>query len=62
MITLNVPDMHCQMCVKRISEAFQEADVTCTIDLDSHSVSVDPAKVELAISELEDLGFDATPV
>lgn len=60
MTKLNVPDMHCGMCVARIQEAFTNAAIPCTIDLETHSVTVEAAQVELAISELDDLGFDAT--
>lgn len=57
MKTLKVPDMHCEMCVKRISKALGEAGVAFEIDLKKQSVSVDESKTELAVSELEDLGF-----
>ncbi len=59
MKTLNVPDMHCPKCVARISDALTAAEVAFEISLEAKTVSVDEAKVELAISELDDLGFDA---
>ncbi len=59
MKTLHVEDMHCQMCVSRISNALTEAEIAFEIDLDTKTVCVDEDKVDLAISELDDLGFDA---
>lgn len=60
MITLNVPDMHCQVCVNRISVALTEAKIDFSVNLEGQTVSVEESKVDLAISELDDLGFDAT--
>ncbi|WP_409968712.1 heavy-metal-associated domain-containing protein [Bengtsoniella intestinalis] len=60
MTTLNVPDMHCPKCVARISDALTAADVAFQVNLEAKTVAVDEAKVDLAISELDDLGFDAT--
>ncbi len=62
MTTLNVPDMHCPKCVARISAALDEAKVSYDISLEAKTVDVDSEKVELAVSELDDLGFEATPV
>ena len=59
MITLSVPDMHCQVCVNRISTALEEAKVAFEVNLEAQTVSVEEAKVDLAISELDDLGFEA---
>ncbi len=59
MTTLKVEDMHCQMCVTRISNALTEAGIAFEISLEDQTVTVDSSKVELAISELDDLGFDA---
>lgn len=59
MTTLKVEDMHCGMCVSRISAALTEAGVQFEVDLDTKTVSVEDDKVELAIDELDDLGFDA---
>ncbi len=60
MTTLNVPDMHCPKCVARISDALQAAEVAFTISLEEKTVAVDETKVDLAISELDDLGFEAS--
>lgn len=59
MTILKVEDMHCNMCVSRISQALTTAGITFTVNLDDKTVSVDSDKVDLAISELDDLGFDA---
>ena len=56
---LNVPEMHCPMCVKRISDALTAANIEFSVDLESKTVSVDEAKVKEAIEELDDLGFSA---
>lgn len=60
MTTLKVEDMHCGMCVSRISNAFTEAGIAFEISLDDKTVSVETEKVNLAIEELDDLGFEAT--
>lgn len=59
MTILNVADMHCPKCVERISNALTEAGIEFQVDLETKTVSVDESKVELAIEELDDLGFDA---
>ncbi len=60
MTVLNVPDMHCPKCVARISTALDEAKIPYEISLEEKTVAVDSDKVDTAISELDDLGFDAT--
>lgn len=55
---LKVEDMHCEMCVKRISNALTQANIKFEIDLPAKTVSVEESKVEQAIEELDDLGFD----
>ena len=59
MKTLKVPDMHCEMCVKRISNALSEAGVEFKVNLTEKTVDVEDAKLRLAIDELSDLGFEA---
>ena len=59
MKTLNVPNMHCEKCVARISKAFKDEDITFEISLEKKTVSVDETKVAKAIETLDDLGFDA---
>jgi len=62
MTILNVPGMHCEHCVKRITNTLNAASLKFTVSLDDHTVSVDgsDADVKLAISELDDIGFEAT--
>lgn len=59
MTILKVEEMHCGMCVSRISAALTEAGIGFEVDLDTKTVSVEDEKVALAIEELDDLGFEA---
>lgn len=59
MTILKVEEMHCPVCVSRISAALTEAGIQFEVDLDTKTVSVEDGKVDLAIDELDDLGFDA---
>ena len=61
MTKLNVPDMHCEMCVKRISNALNEAGLNYSVSLKDKTVIVqgDEASVKAAISALDDIGFEA---
>ncbi len=62
MTILKVDDMHCEMCVKRISNALTEANIKFEVSLSSKTVEVEDSKIALAIDELDDLGFDAVQV
>lgn len=59
--TLKVPDMHCEKCVERITNALNAAKLSFQVSLENKTVTVDgdEACVNLAIEELDDLGFDA---
>ena len=59
MTTISVPDMMCENCVKRITNALQAAELTFTVSLSDKTVSIDGCQhcVQTAVSELEDLGF-----
>ena len=59
MTTISVPDMMCENCVKRITNALQTAELTFTVSLSDKTVSIDGCQhcVQTAVSELEDLGF-----
>ncbi len=59
---LNVPDMHCEMCVKRITDSLTKANLKFSVSLADKTVTVDgPAgDVSTAVTELDDLGFPAT--
>ena len=59
MPTILVPDMMCENCVKRITNALTEAELKFTVHLESKSVSIDGCEhcMKTAMEELEDLGF-----
>lgn len=61
MTILKVPDMHCEKCVSRITNALNEANLAFTVSLADKTVTIDggEAEVEKAKSELDDLGFTA---
>lgn len=61
MTVLKVPDMHCEMCVKRITNALTEAKLNFSVSLEDKTVSIDgdESAVKKAVSELDDLGFSA---
>ena len=56
---LDVPDMHCEMCVKRITDSLTKANLKFSVSLSDKSVTIDgPAgDVSTAVTELDDLGF-----
>ena len=59
MKTIKVPDMMCENCVRRITNALTEADLKFQVSLEEMAVTVDGCEncVKTAVSELEDLGF-----
>jgi len=59
MTTISVPDMMCENCVKRITDALTAAKMTFTVSLEKKTVLVEGSDetVRTALSELEDLGF-----
>ena len=59
MKTIKVPDMMCENCVRRITNALTEADLKFQVSLEEKTVTVDGCEncVKTAVSELEDLGF-----
>ena len=61
MKTVYVPEMMCQNCVRRITEALTEAKLNFTVDLDTKTVSINGCEncLQTAINELDDLGFSA---
>ncbi len=58
---LKVEDMHCSMCVARITRALQAAGLDFSVSLDDKTVTVNGTEddVKKAISELDDIGFGA---
>lgn len=59
MITLKVEEMHCEKCVERISRALKNAGIDFEVSLENKTVKVDSSKVDKAVEELADIGFDA---
>ena len=59
MTTIKVPDMMCENCVKRITNALTAAELKFQVSLADKNVTIDGCEncVKTAVSELEDLGF-----
>ena len=59
MTTISVPDMMCENCVKRITNALTGAHLKFTVSLADKTVTIDGCQncVKTAVGELEDLGF-----
>ncbi len=60
MTILNVPDIHCNKCIQRITEALTKEKILFNAHLQSRTVAIDGPQdiVEKAISILDDLGFE----
>ena len=56
---ISVPDMMCENCVKRITNALTAAQLAFQVSLPEKTVTIDGCEhcVQTAVSELEDLGF-----
>ena len=59
MFKISVPDMMCENCVKRITNALNEAELKFSVELESKTVTIDGCQhcLKTALNELEDLGF-----
>ncbi|BAK98930.1 putative metal-binding protein [Oscillibacter valericigenes Sjm18-20] len=59
MKTISVPDMMCENCVRRITDALTGANLKFQVSLEKKTVEIDGSDgdVETALGELEDLGF-----
>lgn len=59
MTKISVPDMMCENCVRRITNALDAAELKFQVSLENKTVTVDGCDncVKTAVSELEDLGF-----
>ena len=59
MTTIKVPDMMCENCVKRITNALTQAELKFNVSLAEKTVTIDGCQhcVKTAMDELEDLGF-----
>lgn len=57
-----VPDMHCDACVRRITNALNTAELKFTVSLENKTVTIDGCEhcLKTAMTELEDLGFTPT--
>ncbi|WP_417598770.1 heavy-metal-associated domain-containing protein [Pararhodobacter oceanensis] len=61
--TLSVPDMSCGHCRASIAGALQPLGAQPAFDMEARQVTVSGAISQaVAISALEDAGFDAAPV
>lgn len=56
---IRVPDMHCENCVRRITEALKTAGINATVDLKNQTVTVSGCEhcFKKAFDEIYDLGF-----
>ena len=58
---LDVPDMSCMHCVKRIETALKEAGLTgFDVDLDSKTVTLETEDVSRILEILDDTGYPST--
>ena len=59
MKTIKVPDMMCENCVKRITNALKKAELKFNVSLADKTVTIDGCEhcLKTAMDELEDLGF-----
>lgn len=57
---LKVEGMHCDGCVKRVTEGLKAEGITASVSLENKTVSFEGDKnaVKTAVSEIEDLGFE----
>lgn len=64
MTVLKVEGMHCEHCVARITKALSAAGLKFQVSLADKTVRIDGCEncVKTAVSELEDLGFEAKRV
>ncbi len=56
---ISVPDMHCEACVKRITNALNNAELKFNVSLEDKTVIIDGCEhcLKTALTEIEDLGF-----
>ena len=59
MTTVKVPDMPCNMCVKRTTDTLNAVNLKFSVSLDDKTVTIDggEAAVAAAKSGLDDIGF-----
>ena len=61
MTTWKVPEMHCENCVKRITNALNALGVQFSVSLADRTVTADGDKKAI-VEALDDLGFSAEEV
>lgn len=61
MTTLKVPDMHCENCVRRITDALSARELKFSVSLEDRTVTIDGCDgcVSKAKAALDELGFTA---
>ncbi len=57
MVTIKVPDMACGHCEKRIKEALNNLGIECQVILEEKIVLVQKDKLDIAFTEIYDIGF-----
>ena len=57
MVKIKVPDMACGHCEKRIKEALNKLGIECQIILEEKIVLVQEDKLDIAFTEIYDIGF-----
>lgn len=64
MSVLKVEEMHCEKCVERISRVLNEAGLDFSVNLAEKTVDVNGGaeSVAKAISEMDDIGFEAVEI
>ncbi|MBN1332544.1 MAG: heavy-metal-associated domain-containing protein [Synergistales bacterium] len=59
---LRIPDMSCQHCVNRISQALDEAGISkYRVDLESRTVTVETENLNEVLLALDEAGYSASP-
>ncbi len=59
MKVLNVPDMHCGVCVRRIKKALLEEKIQNEVNLQKKTVTIHKdAEAERAVTLLNEIGFE----
>jgi len=60
---LKIPDMSCQHCVNRISQALDEAGISkYRVDLESKTITVETEDLNEVLLALDEAGYAASPV
>lgn len=55
---ISVSDMHCEKCVKRITEALNKAKIEAEVNLQAKSVDIkNDTDLKNALNEIYELGF-----